>query len=69
MRNSITKLLLLNRYPEEYLDTVPWCKAAAYLTDWTVFISIGRAGRSSSCTVDCLGRRLVRRNALEQITY
>jgi len=37
-----------------YLETVFWCKAALYLSDWTVFISIWHAARSNSYMVDSL---------------
>ena len=33
---------------KNYLETVPWCKAAFYLSDWTVLISMWRAIRSNS---------------------
>jgi len=37
-----------------YLETVLWCKATFYLSDWTVFISIWRVGISDSCIVNSL---------------
>jgi hypothetical protein len=37
---------------KKYLEIVLWCEAAFYLSDWNVFISIWRAGRSNSYMVE-----------------
>ena len=36
---------------KNYLETVLWCKAVFYISDWSVFISIWRVGRSNSYMV------------------
>jgi len=39
---------------KNYLETMPWRKAAFYLSDRNLLISIWRAGRSNGYMVDCL---------------